>query len=142
MATDKLSTQTQITIIAALDGNNNVQLFLANNVAALDPSDTVKDGFAGRTKDASVTVTVMSTSGAVSVSSSSSSGLWQNSQSVASGDVTLYFAQATYDMPSKGNTEKDTFTISVGGYTADPTVVISRGGTGNNVVIAPGLKQG
>jgi hypothetical protein len=142
MATDKLSTQTQITILAALDSSNNVQLFLANDVAALDSSDKVKDGFSGSTKDANVTVTVMSTSGAVSVSSSSNPGTWNNNLSVSSGAVTLYYAQATYDMPSKGDKETDTFTITVGGYTADPTIVISRGGTGNNIVIGPRPKQG
>lgn len=142
MPNNKLSTQTQITILAALDSSNNVQLFLANNVAALDPSDKVIDGFEGSTKDTSVTVTVMSTSGEVSVSSSSSSGLWNNNQSIQSGDVTLYYAQATYPMPSKGGKEKDSFTISVAGCNADPTVVISRGGTGTNLVIGPAPKQG
>ena len=144
LTTNKLSTQTQITIIAALDSSSNsVQLFLANAVAALDASGKVKDRFSGSTKDTSVTVTVMSTSAPVSVSGSSNPELWNNDLRVKSGNVTLYYAQATYPMPtSKDDPETDTFTISVNDVPADPTVVISRGGPGNNLVVGSGPKQG
>jgi hypothetical protein len=143
MATEKLSTQINITIFAVLDGSE-VKLFLANNGAALDASDKVRDKFSGKTDAPSVTVTVVSTSGPVSVKNSSDSScswIWTAGE-LPAGGITLYHSSTTCDMPDKGKTAKDTFSIKVNGFKADPTVVISRGGAGNNVVVGSGPKHG
>lgn len=140
-----LKTQTEITIVAFLDTSNKVQLFLANSGTALQASDEVYDHFSKGTKDKEVTVTVVSTSDTVAVipvSDSSDSWTWNNKPPVMSGTVKFYYAQGTCKMLSEGASETDVFNIKVGNYTADPTVVISRGGTSSNVVIGSGPKQG
>ncbi len=145
MTTDNLSKQTQITIVAALDSSSNkVQLFLANPCAALDASDQVTDTFSGSTEALSVTVTVLSANGEVDVkntSDSSGSWSWTPSQGKAGG-APIYYSSATCNMLSTVVQVKDTFTIKVKGVLADPTVVITRGGPSNNVVVGSRPKQG
>lgn len=140
MATDKISTQTQITIMAAVDGSN-VKLFLANSGVSLDASDTVKDKFAGNTNASSITVTVISANGPVTVTNTSGSWTWAQNQ-ITAGDSTIYFSSATGDIPGKGDSVTNEFTIEVDGIQADPTVVIKRGGTANNLVVGSRPKQG
>ena len=140
MATDKLSTQTQITIMAAVAGNN-VQLFLANSGVSLDASDTVQDKFASDTTDSSVAVTVVSANGPVTVTNKSGSWTWTQNQ-VSAGGATLYYSSATGDIPDQGTSVSNRFTITVNGIKADPTVVIRRGGTANNLVVGSEPKQG
>lgn len=140
MATDKLFKQTQITIVAVVD-DNNVKLFLANSGVSLDASDEIKDKFAKKTTASSVTVTVMSANGPVSVTNTSGPWSWAQDQ-VSAGDATVYFSSATGDMPGKGDSVTDGFSIEVNGISADPTVVITRGGTSNNLVVGSGPKHG
>lgn len=140
MATDKISTQTQITIMAAVDGSN-VKLFLANSGVMLDASDTVKDKFAGNTTASSIAVTVVSANGPVTVTNTSGSWTWTQNQ-VSAGGATLYYSSATGDMPGKGDSASNEFNIEVNGIQADPTVVIKRGGTANDLVVGSGRKQG
>lgn len=142
--TDRLHKQkTQITIVAVLDGSE-VKLFLANDGLALQDSDRVKDKFKEQTSILGVTVTVLSANDEVSVSNSPDSlgsWSWTPSSGVTVGGATVYYSSATCAMPSKGHVT-DKFTIKVGGLTADPTVVITRGGTGAHLVIDSGPKQG
>jgi hypothetical protein len=141
MATDKLSKQTQITIVAAVDGNN-VKLFLANSGVSLDASDSVKDKFSNNSDASSVTVTVLSANGQVTVTNTAGSWTWTQSQ-ITAGDSTIYYSSATGAIPAPGeDPATNAFTIEVNGIQADPTVVIKRGGTANNLVVGSGPKQG
>lgn len=142
MATDKLSKQTQITIVAAVDDDNKVNLFLANSGVSLEASDTVQDKFKKNTTDSSVGVTVVSVNGPVTVTNTSGSWTWTQNQPVTVGASTIYSASATGSIPGQGEEVSNAFTIAVNGIPADPTVVIKRGGTANDLVVGSGPKQG
>lgn len=141
MATNKLSKQTQITIVAAVDGNS-VKLFLANSGVSLDASDSVKDKFTKNSDASSVGVTVISVNGPVTVNNTSGPWTWTPNEPVTVGASTIYSASTTGDIPGQGSSVSNEFNIAVNGIPADPTVVIKRGGTANDLVVGSGRKQG
>lgn len=141
MGQDKISKQTQITIVGAVDGNN-VKLFLANSGVPLDASDTVKDKFSKNTTDSSVGVTVVSVNGPVTVTNTSGPWTWTQNEPVTVGASTIYSASTTGDIPGQGASVTNEFNIEVNGIQADPTVVIKRGGTANDLVVGSGPKRG
>jgi hypothetical protein len=141
MTKQTVSDKTDITILAQLNSSNQVQLFLLETLTALTSEDKVKDQFSKDSKHSTVSVRCVSTDDTVTVRNVGSGPSWSPG-TVTSNGVTLYFSDATFDIPSKGSkATKDSFTIQVGSFLADPTVVISRGGpNSNNVSLGTGGK--
>lgn len=142
MTKQKVKEKPDITILGKLNSHNQLELFLLETLTALDADDKVKDTFSPKSKEDTVVVMCVSTDNTVTVTNVGSGPSWSPG-SVCNNGVTLYYSTATFDIPDKGSSAtKDSFTIKVGNVTADPTVVITRGGTGNNFSLGTAGKEG
>jgi hypothetical protein len=127
---------TGMTIIAKLNSSNVVQLFLVENLVILTEEDEADDEFGYQTTNTNVTVRVISTDNTVTVTNNNGGGPTWNSGSTPADGVTFYWSIAQFPIPTSQGNFSDSFSIQVGSYSADPTVVITRGGSGNNVALS------
>jgi hypothetical protein len=125
-----LTDQTSIIILGKLYNNDTqVQLFLLNSLAALGSDDSINDSYVS-TSPASVQVVSMD--GKVTIENVTDGGPAWNLSAVYANGLKLSYASTSLTVPAEGTPPvQDEFNILVHGIKADPTVIISRGGTGD-----------